>query len=172
MSSRVYFNYTICLASNKRRYQSAKGIESLSHCFLESLLHSLIARVGLVGLVVRGESPGCRLISTASMWEWLRNLLPHHSQESSTERWSRNTLRVVTASVLRPQGIFNIFQWRRQRHLTWSATHDVVSREINPWKGFDLLRGSNHCTSPSLLAYIAIPGPETQRDTCGQASVI
>ena len=24
---------------------------------------------------------------------------PHHSQESSTERWSRNTLRVVTARV-------------------------------------------------------------------------
>ena len=28
------------------------------------------------GFVVRGESPGCRLISTASMLEWLRNLLP------------------------------------------------------------------------------------------------
>ena len=26
--------------------------------------------------VVRGESPGCRLITTASMLEWLRNLLP------------------------------------------------------------------------------------------------
>jgi len=32
------------------------------------------------GFVVRGESPGCRLISTASMLEWLINLLPHHSQ--------------------------------------------------------------------------------------------
>ena len=51
------------------------------------------------GLVVRGESPGCRLISTDSMLEWLRNLLPHHSQGSSTERWSRNTLRVVNARV-------------------------------------------------------------------------
>ena len=29
-----------------------------------------------VCFVVRGESPGCRLISTASMLEWLRNLLP------------------------------------------------------------------------------------------------
>jgi len=27
---------------------------------------------------------------------------------------------------------------RRQRHLTWAATHDVVSREINIWKSFDL----------------------------------
>ena len=45
-------------------------------------------------------------------------------------------------SVLRPP-IFLIIQWRRQRHLTWSATHDVVSREINLWKSFDLLRGSN-----------------------------
>ena len=51
------------------------------------------------GFVVRGESPGCRLISTASMLEWLWNLLPHHSQGSSTERWSRNTPRVVTARV-------------------------------------------------------------------------
>ena len=39
------------------------------------------------------------LCTTASMLEWLRNLLPHHSQGSSTERWSRNTLRVVTARV-------------------------------------------------------------------------
>ena len=53
----------------------------------------------ILGFVVRGESPGCRLISTASMLVWLRNLLPYHSQRSSTERWSRNTLRVVTARV-------------------------------------------------------------------------
>ena len=52
-----------------------------------------------LGFVVRGESPGYRLISTASMLEWLRNLLPHHSQGSSTERWSRNTRRVITARV-------------------------------------------------------------------------
>ena len=36
-------------------------------------------------------------------------------------------------SVLRPQGVFNfplyflIIQWGRQRHLTWSSTHDVMS---------------------------------------------
>ena len=28
-------------------------------------------------------------------------------------------------------------------YITWSATHDVVSREINLWKSFDLLLGSN-----------------------------
>jgi len=49
--------------------------------------------------VFRGESPDCRLFGTASMLGWLRNLLPHHSHGSSTERWSRNTLRVVTARV-------------------------------------------------------------------------
>jgi len=49
--------------------------------------------------VIRGESPGCRLFSTASVLEWLRNLLSQHSQGSSMERWSRNTLRVVTARV-------------------------------------------------------------------------
>ena len=51
-------------------------------------------------------------------------------------------------SVLRPQGFerppfFLIIHWKRQRHLTWSTTHDVVSREFNLWKSFDLLRGSN-----------------------------
>jgi len=35
------------------------------------------------------------------------NPLLHHSQGSSMERWTRNTLRVVTASVLCPQGVFN-----------------------------------------------------------------
>ena len=42
---------------------------------------------------------GYRLFGTASMFGWLRNYLPHHSQGSSTERWSRNTLRMVTATV-------------------------------------------------------------------------
>ena len=51
------------------------------------------------GIVVLGESPGCCLFVAASMLEWLKNHLPHHSQGSSTERWSRNTLRVVTARV-------------------------------------------------------------------------
>jgi len=50
-------------------------------------------------LVFRGGSPGCRLFSTASMLEWLRNHLPHHSKGSITERRSRNILMVVTARV-------------------------------------------------------------------------
>jgi len=50
-------------------------------------------------------------------------------------------------SVLRPQvffyyPLFLLIQWRRQCHLTWSSTHDVVSQEINPWKSFNLLMGS------------------------------
>jgi len=55
---------------------------------------------------------------------------------SSAERWSGNTLRVVTARVFyvlrgfqRPP-LFLIIQWRRQRHLTWSATHESVSRQL------------------------------------------
>jgi len=73
----------------------------------------------------------------------------HHSQGSSRERWSRNTLSVVTARVyLRPQGIFYVppfylIQLRRQYHLTWSATHDIVSRKINLRKSFHLLREWN-----------------------------
>ena len=31
--------------------------------------------------------------------EWLRNIIPDHSQGNDTERWSRNTLRVITARV-------------------------------------------------------------------------
>ena len=36
-----------------------------------------------------------------------------------------------------------IIQWRRQRHLTSSTTHDIVSREFNSWKSFDLMLESN-----------------------------
>ena len=51
-------------------------------------------------------------------------------------------------SGLRPQGFLTsrfkkIIHCRRQRHLTWSATHDVVSQESNLWKSFDLLLESN-----------------------------
>ena len=74
----------------------------LRSCTAWSLTHKMV----WFGFVVRGESPGCRLISTASMLEWLRNLLPNHSQESSTQRWSRNTLRVVTARVFYVLGGF------------------------------------------------------------------
>ena len=73
--------------------------KSNASLYLSSLVAAHSNATGWFGFVVRGESPGCRLISTASMLEWLRNLLPHHSQGSSTERWSRNTLRVVTARV-------------------------------------------------------------------------
>ena len=89
--------------------------------------------------VFRGESPGCRLFSTASVFEWLINLLPHHSQGSNTEIWSQNTLRVVTVRVFYVLGgslttpLFLIIQCRLQRHLTWSDTHTVVSWEIDLW---------------------------------------
>jgi len=64
------------------------------HCFIHCSIHCLfvLSHEFGFGFVFRGESPGCRLISTASMLEWLRKLIPHHSQGSSTERWSRNTL--------------------------------------------------------------------------------
>jgi len=82
------------------------------------------------------------------MLEWLRNHFP--PQGSSTERWSRNTLRVLSAIVfyvirefLTSPFVLNNSVERRQSHLTWSSTHDVVSREINLWKSFDFLRGSN-----------------------------
>ena len=78
-----------------------------------------------------------------------KSLLPHHSHGSSTERWSRNSLRVVIARVFDDLNgyltspLFLIIQWRRRCHLTWSSTHAVMSREIYLWKSFDLLLGSN-----------------------------
>jgi len=92
---------------------------------------------------------GCRLFGTASMMEWLRKLLFHHSQGSSTERCNRNTLRVVTARVfyilrgsLTSPFIFNN-SVETAAPFNVSGTHDVLSREINIWKSFDLLLGTN-----------------------------
>ena len=60
-------------------------------------------------------------------------------------------------NVLRPQGVINvpfIFNNSLQRHLTWSATHDVVSREIDLWKSFDLLLLWHSRLAPVCLSYI------------------
>jgi len=112
--------------------------------------------------IIRGESPGCPLFSTASMLEWLWYFLPHHSQGSSTERWSWNTLRVVTArvfyvlggSLTSPLIIYNSVETAAP-FITWSATHDVVSREMNLWKSFNLMLGSNlwHLACLLLLCF-------------------
>ena len=64
------------------------------HCYWNCLNKVLFCL-----FVFRGQPPGCHLFGTASMLEWLRKLLSHHSQGSSMERWSRNTPRVVTAKV-------------------------------------------------------------------------
>ena len=77
-------------------------------CVCVCVRGDLLGKWEFVCFVFRGESPGCRLFGTASMLEWLRNLLPHHSQGSSTERWSRNTLRVVNARVFYVLGGFNV----------------------------------------------------------------
>jgi len=96
-----------------------------------------------IGVVVRGESPGCRLFGTASMLEWLWIPSP------TTHRGAvRNTLRVVTArvfyvlmgSLTSPFILNNSVETAAPFNV---VSHDVVSREINLWKRFDLLRGSN-----------------------------
>ena len=103
-----------------------------------------------VCFVFRGQSPGCRLLGTVFMLEWLRNPTP---PPLTGEQYGKMEPKYPEGghcqSVLRPHGVshipplFLIIQWTWQRHLTWSATHDVVSREINLWKSFDLLLGSN-----------------------------
>ena len=61
----------------------------------------------------------------------------------------------VLRGVKRPPS-FLIIQWKRQRHLMWSATHNVVTREINPWKSFDLLLWSNLWWYIYIYIYIYI----------------
>jgi len=82
-------------------------------------------------------------ILARSIWKlqvsvWRCNYITHHSSCLEITEIMRNTLRVVNARVF---GVLRrsltspfvlIIQRRRQRHLTWSAIHDVVSREINP----------------------------------------
>jgi len=85
-------------------------------------------------------------------FEWLLIVPPpHHSKGSSTEWWELKYPAGGHCQWFTSSG--GPSQWRRQRHLTWSATHDVVSREINPWKSFYLLKGSN----PWPLAQSAKP---------------
>jgi len=62
--------------------------------------------VAWLGFVVRGESPGCRLFGTASILEWLRKILPHHSL--TVEQYGKMEPKYPEGgrcqSVLRPQG--------------------------------------------------------------------
>jgi len=88
-----------------------------------------------------------------SVWSLLlsgsSNLLPNHSQGSSTEWRNQNIMRVITAWVYYvPRGslmspFFYLIQWRWQHSLTWPTTHTIVNWEINPWKSFHLFMGSN-----------------------------
>ena len=61
-----------------------------------------------VWVVVRGESPGCRLFSTASLLEWLRNLLPPLTGEQYGKMEPKYPEDGHCQSVLRPRVFFNI----------------------------------------------------------------
>jgi len=79
------------------------------------------------GFVVRGESPGCRLISTASMFEWLRNLLhpltgeqygkmePKHPECLTSPFILNNSVETANA---------DLFPLRRYMHVIYTALHD------------------------------------------------
>jgi len=105
MSSRVYFHYIISLSINMHWCRTVKGTASFSNCFIHWFI---IFMSGWFWFCCSGRIPRLSLNQRSLCLEWLRNLLLHHSQVSSMERWSRNTLRVVTASVLRPQWGFNV----------------------------------------------------------------
>ena len=70
-----------------------------SHCITPPLLLLWVSSGMNPQAVAYSGQPLC--------WSGWENLLHHQLQERSTERWSRNT-RMVTASVLRPQGVFNV----------------------------------------------------------------
>ena len=61
-----------------------------------------------LGLVVQGESPGCRLISAASMLEWLRTPPPPLTGEQYGKMEPKYPEGGHCQSVLRPQGVFNV----------------------------------------------------------------
>ena len=50
-------------------------------------------------LCISGRFPRLSLIQHSLYVGVVENLLPHYSQVSSMERWSQNTLRMVTAGV-------------------------------------------------------------------------
>jgi len=76
-SSTVYFHYTKHLSGNV--YLAVRDTASFTVLFAAYLLSAMSCFV-------------VRLFGTASMFEWLRNLILKHSQGSSMERWNRNTL--------------------------------------------------------------------------------
>ena len=59
----------------------------------------LINKKGWFWFCCSGRIPRLSLNQHSLYVGVVEKLLPHHSQGSSTERWSRNTLRVVTARV-------------------------------------------------------------------------
>ena len=82
--------------------------------------------------------------SVVSFIEWLFIFPPSPLTGDQYGKRSRNTPRVVTARVrVYLVSLLIDSAETAAHHLTWSATHDVVSRDINPWKGFNLLMGSN-----------------------------
>ena len=61
---------------------------------------STLSIVNLFVVLFFGENPQAVAYSAQPLcWSGWENPLPHHSQGSSTERWSRNTPRLVTARV-------------------------------------------------------------------------
>ena len=117
-------------------------------CLIDFIITNVSKRVKNVWLICfSGRIPGLSLIQhSLYVWAIEKPPLPPLTGEQYGKILSRNILRVVTARVfyiLTPSFNFLIIQWRRQPHLTWSSPHDVVSREINPWKSVDLFWDQN-----------------------------
>ena len=108
----------------------------ITHAFTHSLLHLPIdlptyrltnslsqARTFFLVLLLFGENP---------------QAVAYSAQPLCWSGWETTPLTTHRAAVQKNV----IIQWKRQRHLTWYATYDIVSREINLWKSLDLLLGS------------------------------
>ena len=103
--------------------------------WLSPIRHSKITDV--VCCLFFGENPqAVTYTARLYMLEWLRTSPPPLTGEQYGKIEPKYPEGGHCQSVLRPQGVltsplFLIIQWRRHRHITWSSTHDVVSREIN-----------------------------------------
>ena len=60
---------------------------------------------------------------------------------------------LISQWILASPPLCYLIQWRRQKsHVTWAATHVVLSQEIFPWKGFDFMLQFNLYHLPIALS--------------------
>ena len=85
-----------------------KNMDMVSISCVKVLNYDIMVSPEVIGFVVRGESPGCRLISTASIFEWLRISSPTTHRGAYGKMEPKYSEGGHCQSVLHPQGVFNV----------------------------------------------------------------